>query len=360
METIMETIEGTEDRDIINGTSLAETILGKGGNDQLAGNGGNDVIRGGSGQDIIDGNAGNDILFADSNEGGEDVLFGGDDSDILVSGSGSDHFNGGSGGNNVDAASWQESAFGVVANLATGRAFVRGVEDTFTLIENLIGSRSSDVLRGDAGVNGLFGGDGNDTLLGEGGNDQLSGGAGNDTLDGGGGFNSLKGGSGVDTADYTTAQGFVEVNLANGSAVTDDRADSLTEIEVVRGSFFADEITGNAFGNTLSGQSGNDEIDGGQANDVLTGGTGADTFVFTAVRTKFGPGTDSGFDRITDFSRSQGDRIDLSAHKEATDFATLRATSSQFGTDTHLRLGDDTIVLEDVALSQLSDTMFVF
>ena len=140
-----------------------------------------------------------------------------------------------------------------------------------------------------------------------------------------------------------------------------DRHDSLTEIEVVRGSFFADRITGNAFGNTLSGQSGNDRIDGGHANDLLTGGNGADTFVFVARNAgKFSPETNSGFDRITDFSRASGDRIDLSAHKEATTFAELKANASQFSTDTHLRLGDDTIVLEDVALSQLTASMFMF
>ena len=90
------------------------------------------------------------------------MLFGGADSDILVSGSGRDHLNGGSG---IDAASWQESAFGVVANLATGRATSGGVEDTFTQIENLIGSRFNDTLRGDGGRNELFGGEGNDCAL---------------------------------------------------------------------------------------------------------------------------------------------------------------------------------------------------
>ena len=235
------------------------------------------------------------------------------------------------------------------------------MQDTFTQIENLIGSRFGDNLKGDAARNELFGADGNDFLFGLDGNDHLSGGSGNDVLDGGAGFNSLKGGAGVDTADYTTAQGFVEVNLANGSALTNDRHDSLTEIEVVRGSFFADTITGNAFGNTLSGQSGNDEIDGGQGNDVLSGGNGADTFVFVArIAGRFSPETDSGSDRITDFSSSSGDRIDLSGHKEATTFAELKASASQFSTDTHLRLGDDTIVIDDVALSQLSESMFIF
>ncbi len=40
-------------------------------------------------------------------------------------------------------------------------------------------------------------------------------------------------------------------------------------------------------------------------------------------------------------------------------FAEIRADASQFGAETHLRLGEDTVVLEDVALSQLSVDMFL-
>jgi Ca2+-binding RTX toxin-like protein len=327
----------------------------------LSGNGGNDIIRGGAGQDIIDGGDGNDILFADSNGGGreEDVLFGGAGSDILVSGTGQDHFNGGSG---IDAASWQESAFGVVANLSTGRATSGGVEDTFTGIENLIGSRSADTLIGNAGGNGLFGGEGADRLFGGDGSDELSGGAGNDTLDGGSGAaNTLRGGSGVDTVDYISQQSGIQVDLAGGHVFAFDRFDRLSEIEVVHGSNFADEFEGNAFGNQFFGNGGNDTLDGGEGNDILAGGSGADVFVFRAsdfdgrVTDPF----DSGFDRITDFSRAQGDRIDLTGHFEATSFGELIANASQFGTDTHLRLGVDTIVLENVALNQLGESMFL-
>lgn len=354
----MATIRGTDLRDIINGTSLADSIFGNGGADQIAGNAGDDVIRGGAGQDIIDGNAGDDILFADSNEGGEDVLFGGADSDILVSGTGRDHFNGGSG---VDAASWQESNFGVVANLATGRATSGGVEDIFTQIENLIGSRLNDTLRGDDARNEIFGAEGADTLHGGGGGDHLSGGAGNDTLDGGVGGNSLKGGAGVDTADYLGLAGGVEVSLRFGQAGAGDRLDVLSEIEAVRGSNFADVIEGDKFGNTLQGMGGADTIDGGEGNDILTGGSGADTFVFEArFASKFSPATNSGFDRITDFDRTEGDLIDLGGHKAATDFATLRAEASQFGADTHLRIGVDTIVIEDVGISELRADLFLF
>ena len=67
---------------------------------------------------------------------------------------------------------------------------------------------------------------------------------------------------------------------------------------------------------------------------------------------------DSGFDCVTDLGA--GDRIDLTGHFEATTFAALRGEASQFGTDTHLRLGEDTIVIEDVALGELSAGMFLF
>jgi Ca2+-binding RTX toxin-like protein len=359
----MAIFNGTNLADIINGTDLADTIFGNAGNDRLSGRGGNDVIRGGAGQDILEGGDGDDILFADSNDGPtqEDVLFGGAGSDILVSGTGRDHMNGGSG---IDAASWQESDFRVTASLEAGAAFSNGVTDTFTGIENLIGSRFGDTLHGDDNANGLFGGGGDDKLFGRGGNDELSGGAGNDTLDGGPGLqNILRGGSGIDTVDYGGQTAGIDVLFDNGrlQVFAQDRFDILTEIEVVRGSNFADKIEGDAFGNQLLGQGGNDTIDGGQGNDVLTGGTGADTFVFVArAPGKFSAGTNSGFDRITDFSRSSGDRIDLSAHKEATTFSELKADASQFGADTHLRLGVDTVVLEDVALSELSASMFLF
>jgi Ca2+-binding RTX toxin-like protein len=374
-ETTMAIIHGTNLRDIINGTSLADQIFGNGGNDHLLGNGGNDSVRGGSGSDIIEGGAGNDILFADSNEGGEDVLFGGDNSDILISGTGRDHFNGGS---DIDAASWQESAFAVSASLLTGRATSADVEDTFTQVENLIGSRFNDALRGDNGGNELFGLDGHDTLRGEGGNDRLFGGngndtlfggensdtlrgdAGNDTLDGGAGLNALEGGTGVDTVSYVGQTGPVDVSLKDKQAFADDRIDILHDIEVVKGSNFNDRLEGNAFGNRFDGNGGNDEIAGGEGDDVLSGGSGADLFVFAAsnIDGKFSEPFDSGFDRITDFGT--GDRIDLSRHFEATTFAGLKAASSQFGTDTHLRLGVDTIVLEDVALNELSAGMFLF
>ena len=54
--------------------------------------------------------------------------------------------------------------------------------DTFTSIENLIGSDHNDTLQADAGANRLDGGLGDDSLVAADGEDTLTGGAGNDIL----------------------------------------------------------------------------------------------------------------------------------------------------------------------------------
>ena len=70
----------------------------------------------------------------------------------------------------------------------------------------------------------------------------------------------------------------------------------------VRGSEFNDVITGSGGNNTLEGRGGNDVLDGQAGADVLTGGSGSDIFIYQ---------TSGGNDRITDFTRLEGDRIDL-------------------------------------------------
>ena len=67
----------------------------------------------------------------------------------------------------------------------------------------------------------------------------------------------------------------------------------------------------------LVGGSGNDQLHGGDGKDVLTGGPGADKFFFDTL-----PNASTNFDKITDFTPSQGDRIVLS---ETTDFQNIGA-----------------------------------
>lgn len=70
-----------------------------------------------------------------------------------------------------------------------------------------------------------------------------------------------------------------------------------------------DRLFGNAGKDTLNGGAGDDKLNGGTGADKLTGGRGADTFIFTKISdSKVNPGAS---DTITDFKRSQGDKIDL-------------------------------------------------
>ena len=137
------------------------------------------------------------------------------------------------------------------------------------------------------------------------------------------------------------------------------RFESLAEIEVIRATNSRDTLVGDAFGNQFFGRAGNDTIDGGEGDDILSGGAGADLFDFDAAPAHFLAAVDSGFDRITDFVRAEGDLIDLRSHQEATDFAALRSDARQVGADTLIRLGEDAIVIEDMAVVDLSAAMFL-
>ncbi|MET0376003.1 MAG: hypothetical protein ABW128_17320 [Rhizorhabdus sp.] len=70
-------------------------------------------------------------------------------------------------------------------------------------------------------------------------------------------------------------------------------------------------VDGSAGAEWIEGLSGGDRLVGHRGADLLTGGTGADTFVYlTRNDSGVTPATE---DWITDFSRAEGDRIDLSA-----------------------------------------------
>ena len=136
----------------------------------LSGMGGDDLLIGGNLDDTLDGGAGNDYL---SGHGGRNLLIGG---------SGQDSLNGGLG---IDTIDYSASPAGVQINLASGRARGGDAEgDSFSNIDNVVGSSLGDVLTGNKLVN------------------LLAGGAGNDTLDGGGGADELWGGSGADLFQF--------------------------------------------------------------------------------------------------------------------------------------------------------------
>jgi serralysin len=237
---------------------------------------------GGSGDDTITGNAAANTLWGNN---GADTLSGGDDADTLSGGAGGDALDGGSG---LDTASYETAGAGVTASLtAPGANTGDAAGDTYTGVENLIGSTLNDTLTGDGGANRILGGAGSDSVSGGGGDDILRGGAGGDTI---------AGGDGVDMADYRGSNSAVTLRLWNNTVSGGHGAgDSVSGLEGAYGGGFADTLIGadgvaNTFvgggGNdylaglggadTLIGNSGNDTLDGGADNDVLDGGGGAD------------------------------------------------------------------------------------
>ena len=233
-----------------------------------------------AGMDLFYGSAGEDRLIGNA---GDDQLDGRGGADLMVGGAGHDRYM-------VDNVGDQvvELAGGGIDRIAT----TLGSYTLSAQIENLFyAGTGSFAGTGNGLANMLSGGDGADTLLGLDGDDVLFGGRGADLLDGG---------AGVDTANYGNAvRGvFVDLRIAEAQA-TGAGADTLVGIE---------NLTGSAFDDLLFGNDGANVLTGGRGADVLLGGKGADTFAYATLADS----TTVQMDRIADFSRTQGDRIDLS------------------------------------------------
>jgi len=219
-----------------------------------------------------------------------------------------------SGGGDID----QIASFAVDG---TGRLYLIGLDgDIHRLTPRATAGDASDYLRGEEGDDRIFGGLGFDDVHGNQGNDTVSGGLGGDWVVGGKDNDSLSGDEGDD---------IVYGNLGN------DTGDGGTGADLVRGGQ-GDDV--------LRGGDGADFISGDLGSDTLTGGAGADIF------NSFG---DAGVDRVTDFNRSEGDRVRLDAGSAY--------TVAQQGADTVVSVtGGATVVLAGVQLSSLTgDWIFV-
>ncbi|RQO58833.1 type I secretion C-terminal target domain-containing protein, partial [Pseudomonas sp. KBW05] len=180
--------------------------------------------------------------------------------------------------------------------------------DTDKVVSTIDTAKLADAITGhtaDAGADNVSGGSGNDILFG----DLISykGQEGNAALKA---FAAEKLSIAVDQLDDRTLHQYITEHvqdvgaLANASNIygTNDGADTLL------GGAGNDILFGQGGNDTLNGGAGNDILVGGKGNDVLTGGAGADTFVWLKGDTN----TSGGFDRITDFKHSEGDKLDLS------------------------------------------------
>jgi Ca2+-binding RTX toxin-like protein len=289
------TINGTEGNDLnLVGTANADTINGLGGNDTLSGLAGADTLNGGSGIDTASyaNNTAAVSVFLRGNyaaEGGgvfdslnsiENVT--GSAFGDTIEGDANANFINGLGG--IDTVYYASSATGVTVNLITNvGSGGDATGDTYSSIENVIGSATgNDVVTGGNEANFFDGGGGNDTLDGGGGGDSIIGGEGDDLLKPGAGFDYVLGGNGIDTVDYSTSVTGVGVHLFYGGGFGGDASgDGITGVENVIGSATAgDTIYGDDAANILMGLGGDDTFFGSAGADMMDGGAGTGDTVY--------------------------------------------------------------------------------
>lgn len=258
---------GSDGRDSLDGGEGADRVYGGVGADTLRGGAGDDTITGGDGADLIDGDAGTDSI--DAGSGDDTVTYdpadaradGGDDFDTLVLMAPAQV--------TLDSAIDQVAGGGITLGFEAVDA--RAVGAAVTLLGGVGGNR----LLGGAFADRLEGRAGDDTLDGGAGADTLDGGQGDDLLRPGAGMNHVIGGEGRDTVSYADGAARVSISLAgSGSAST---GDTLSGIEAVIGTDFADTLVGSAAADWLDGGARYDSITGFGGDDTLSGGAGFNT-----------------------------------------------------------------------------------
>ena len=149
-------------------------------------------------------------------------------------------------------------------------------------VTDIVGTPENDHIRGTTGNDRIFGEAGDDVLVGDAGNDLIDGGLGDDTLEGDEGDDEIIGGAGRDTLRFGISSFGVVVDLDAGT-VTGEGNDTVSGIESIEGTRYADELTGDDEANTIYGAGGADIIAGGGGNDELDG----DRYDFTGLGTTF-------------------------------------------------------------------------
>ncbi len=160
---------------------------------------------------------------------------------------------------------------------------------------------------GDAGL--TLTGDGAAWLRGNAGANVLTGNNGDNVLRGDAGDDTLIGGEGLDWADYDNAGGGVTVDLDAGTATGAAGSDTLTGIEGIRGSAFADTLLGDETDNWLRGLAGNDVIDGRGGFDYVDYGQAAAGFTVYMARSTSICSTE-GTDSLIGIENARGSEFD--------------------------------------------------
>ncbi|MEM1343824.1 MAG: Ig-like domain-containing protein [Pseudomonadota bacterium] len=248
--------------EVVIGSGFADDLLGDTDDNTLLGGRGDDVANGGEGDDLLDGGP------------GRDTLIGGDGQDTLL---GTQGFNDMRGGAGRDLADWSGRADGPVsvdlATLVSAPAVDLGAGATAALatlgngtqigylrdIEDLLGSRFNDTLRGDADANRL-----------ESGGVVLNGGT--EVIDGGSGTDEVI----VDLSRATDGRALVltlDAQGEGGGFVSANNQIATLDIESIER---LTVFTGGARDAVISEAGGADLVRTGGGDDVIALGRGAD------------------------------------------------------------------------------------
>lgn len=161
---------GGDGADVLTGAGV---LGGDAGNDDLSclGECGPTTLAGGAGNDVLRGGNGNDVLSGDGEGPGEAIGY-----ETVLTDSfapGNDRIDGGAG---LDKLTYSGRQTGVGVDLQAGKtAGASGDRDAVAGIEDVVGGKGDDILRGDGRDNTLEGNSGDDRLDGRGGSDYLLG-----------------------------------------------------------------------------------------------------------------------------------------------------------------------------------------
>jgi Ca2+-binding RTX toxin-like protein len=386
-----DTVNGEDGDDVLLGDGGNDVLVGEFGNDRADGGTGNDTLLLGAGDDIGMGNDGNDGFIAGtgqsvqaalSNSAGEadstttllpgpaaqihTLSFGSDntvvcdDTSLATTGSSLQRAVTIAGSDDADTFtifSAAEASAAGITDIAAGAEIIvtRNGTDNRSVVAELadIGALNIDTADGDDHITfiGDFGatelfivdGGGSDTIdvaqftsvldvsFYSGGDDQIVGDIGHINLIGiDDGNDSYDGSGGNDTYDMSSAVFNANVNLATGTANSEDTGhDTLLNIENVTTGSGNDQIVGDDNDNQFVTNSGDDEISAGAGNDSIRSGDGNDVFVAGSGPTHSSDGDDyydggNGIDTYDTSSISTAVTIDLDAGA---------ATGSEIGLD---------------------------
>ncbi|MFZ2869174.1 calcium-binding protein [Zavarzinia sp.] len=389
------------------------------GDDHFTGGGGADLYRGGNGgTDIVSGLGGDDVISFGGDLDGADTIWGGagyDTFDLTGNLSAGVHF-GDDGLVGVERVVLRD---GFTYKLFFADGNLNTDEGLLVSSSGNIGAGNYVYLDASAEVDAsytMYDSNGNDTLIGggggdvfwslAGGKDKVVGNGGNDTFVVNGPLDandSYNGGADIDTVSlyYATKGGVVDLSTGKIS-IGGVAGGSVTQIENIGGSGYADTLIGNNAANFIDGGAGNDTISGGQGNDDLRGGAGVDTLdggakddilygdagndtllggqglddlfggdntdrldggignddlTGGAGRDTFVFATGTGVDTVKDFTNNF-DYLDFTA-SAANSFADIQAHMSQVGADVVIAFGTDKFIIENTNIGVLDASDFL-